>query len=410
MNIPIFSFACLFFLFSALAGAAKDVKDLKDLNDVMALSQTDLTDDFDVRDPDETKPLEKIAMDQMAQLNRVFGLDVKLSISNGRGTFSLPDSGIILDEKQLEDINQKAGVVKFREVLGWILAHEMGHMRQYQEYGNDFITGTDADRRIYECQADILASQYFTTNIVDPKGDVSVPTSEVLQVAYNTGFETYSIGSHPTRSERRLAAQFGMSAGMIDRLKKMKEEDPDYASMAAQIQIQASIDMLQDKIDFKTTESLLDWSFRQSKRIVHTQPDVLQNLKLTHHEVTMDAGSGICRYYLIYQNTGTSTMHVEMEIGTYLVNPVEPTDLKARLKADAKNVTFTLDPGETQIFPGKLTTIIPGLKNADDYQPALVYYPSPDSIICCEEVASVMDPGDFTSPPEPPPAAPPVAP
>src|SRR5262249_7370876 len=104
----------------------------------------------------------------------------------------------------------------------------------------------------------------------------------------------------------------------------------------------------------------------------------------------------ITEYKLKYMNNSDTKVRCDIEVGMYLVDEGNPDDLKKRMKGDADNVQFQLDPGDTKRIQGRLSKSIAGV-NDDELEPQLIYHPNQGAIISCEPVSDTLTHNSFRS-------------
>jgi len=188
-----------------------------------------------LRKVDASSLLERAIDGEMTTLNGVSFLmgwpkmtPVTLWYCDGCGISSRPKVGIVMDMKQIKTIQRASGLNDKRmlAVISFLLAHEYVHQVQYEVYGTSILSSSLSERRVYEAQADLMASVFVLQTVTvfrDPMaaklvkdlklGD-SLPFDNVTQlyedwvnVAFTQGAEQFSLSDHPSRAARASAAR-----------------------------------------------------------------------------------------------------------------------------------------------------------------------------------------------------------
>jgi hypothetical protein len=328
-----------------------------------------------IRPLDTSKEIERTIRDEMAAIDYVAGFKTDIGVTQGDGTFSHPDAGIAVSLTELQRIRQESSVTKFREILRYILAHEKSHQVQYLQYSRKAVQSEDEEqRRIFECQADVLAGKYLIESLGAPKQEDQVAILDALQVAFDLGTEEYTkYADHPSHEARRTAVRLGMAMGMIVLLWR-RLPDPPVAQM---------IQSLGEKIDLRAGEMPLEWSYRVSKRITHYTRAASSDLVLDDRDIQWDkrAESPFVTFSLTYENVGRKTILVDMEVQCDSVSRDDPGDTKRWQKWSVKNFRFTLRPGQKYTAQGTLPWVA-----TTDLMPRIIFPPTPTALMSVEYI------------------------
>ncbi len=324
---------------------------------------------------DKRQEVDRQIQEEMDALDKVAGFRSIVTKGEGAGISSHPEAGIIVSIAELERIHRQSGVRKSQQVLRFLLAHEKSHQIQYLEYSAKAVHLSEREqRRVYECQADMLAGKYLIESFGEPTPEDRLAIEDALQVAFDLGTEEYAgSAAHPSHEQRRVAVRLGMASGMIFLLSKRLPDPP----------AKAMIDSLAGKINIRLGESLLGWSYRVAKKITHYSPDATADIKVEDEEVEWDerASNPFVRFRLVYKNTGTRTVKVDMEVQCLSVLRTDKANSKYWQKWGNRNYIFRLRPGESYVVQGRL----PWYADAD-LRPRLIYPLHDSALMSCEYV------------------------
>ena len=137
-----------------------------------------------------------------------------------------------------------------------------------------------------------------------------------------------------------------MASGMITTL-STEPQNPAVTSMIA---------ALAEKIDLFRNESVMDWSYRVSKKITHYSRAASLDIVLEDSKIDWDerASNPFVTFTLKYKNTGQRTIHVELEVQCASVPRENSDDTLEWLKWSVKNFRFDLGPGQHYVASGRL--------------------------------------------------------
>jgi hypothetical protein len=328
-----------------------------------------------IRPLDPSQDIERTIQEEMTNIDRVAGFTTPIGITQSGGTSSHPDAGIAVSLTELQRIRQDSGVRKFREILRFILAHEKAHQVQYRQYSATAVQSDDEEqRRIFECQADILAGKYMIESFGEPTPENQAAIEDALQVAFDLGTEEYSkFSDHPSHEARRIAVRLGMASGMTVLLSR-RLPDPIAQGM---------IQTISEKVDIRSGEMPLDWSLRLSKRITHFSRAASLDIVLDDKDIKWDttAQNPFVTFSLTYENTGHKPIIVDLEVQCASVPRNNPDDTKKWQKWSVKNFRFTLQPGQKYPVRGTLPWLA-----TPDLMPRLIFPPDATALMSCEYI------------------------
>jgi hypothetical protein len=315
---------------------------------------------YALRPPNPADPLEKLLIEEMDGLNRIAPPATELWISASSPILSHPTVGIIIDRQELEAHLAGAQAQRIREMVRVVLTHEKAHQIQFATYSTGILDLNAEERRAYEAQADLLSGKYLAeTNPPDNTSEGDERTIEdALILAFNLGTREYALGTHPSHEARRTSVRLGMAAGMMTSMR------------ARGFLVPAGV--LAQKLDVGPTDELLPWSLRTARRIVnYRRPDIL-NLVLDTANVSYNVAGNppIVTYLLRYRNTGSTPLHVDLEVQCVSVPRDDRDDTMRWKKVSVRNHRFTLGPGQMQTLTGTLEWVA-----TPDLMPRLVFPP-----------------------------------
>lgn len=321
---------------------------------------------------ESSQDLDQIILEEAAAIDQVSGFKTVVRLSDSDDSSSDPVRGIEISRKQMRLVRERSGVRRFREMVRFFLAHEKAHQFQYRMYSAAAVKDADAERRrLYECQADVLAGKYLVEMMGSPtESDLQI-IQDTLQFLFDIGEREFSDSDHPSHEARRTAIRLGMASGTITSLSRFPP-DPVNQSM---------IRSLAEKVDFLPGETVMDWSYRLSKKITHYSRATSADLSLEDKQVDWDtrASNPFVTFSLTYKNTGSRSLMVDMEVQCAAVPRDDDENTKYWLKWSVKNFRFKLSPGGRFTANGKLQWY--GDRNL---MPRLVYPPDPKALLSCE--------------------------
>lgn len=322
----------------------------------------------------QSQDLEQMIREEMMGLDNITGFKTEVKLTDGDTSKSDPDNTITISRTQLAQIRGKFGEQQFRQMLRFLLAHEKTHQVQYRSYSVAAVRANDSERRrIYEAQADVLAGKYLMETMGSPTQNDMVTIIDTLKIAFDLGTLEGSDSDHPTQEQRRTAARLGMASGLITTLSKLPPT-PFLGNM---------IGTMAEKIDFLPGETVMDWSYRLSKKITHYSRATSLDIVLEDSKIDWDirSTSPFVTFALTYKNAGLSTIHADIEVQCASVPREDSNDTIEWMKWSVKNFRFDLRPGEHYVARGRL------LWYADKkLMPRLVFPPRDTALISTELV------------------------
>ena len=331
-------------------------------------SNDSLIHDLNLRKLDPSNASEHAIDATERELDQVAGFATPVWICKGCGMSSHPTLGIIVDTDQLEQIRTQSDATQFSYILRLLLAHEKTHQLQYRTYSATIVDLPDEEREIYEAQADILAGRYLMESMQGSASPLETEaTREALRVAYDLGVERYALADHPSHEGRLTAVRLGMAAGMMEKMHQLGGPEGN-----------ASAQVLAQKVDFRSGEDALHWSFRTARRIINYRRSDIVNLVLTSQEIDFDkdANHPVVSYQFTYENRGPTPLHVNLEVQSASVPRDEPSDMLRWLKTDVRSYSFTLAPKESHTIKDQQQWVA-----TEELMPRLIAPPTAGALI-----------------------------
>ncbi len=201
--------------------------------------------------------LESVARAEIHRLNGKYGVNANSLLGNDSDTDARPNGTIYLNEAQITRLASTQPTVPPDDLYRFIVGHEMIHELQFKLYGTG-VLDVGFQRRLYECQADMLASEDLiqTGKLTKERGEA---LKALVRTAAMAGTETYSAQDHPSGDQRRIAVQYGLARGLL-----MIESRKRPAAQSAE-----GIALLRRATDWREGESEADWALRMSRRVTH---------------------------------------------------------------------------------------------------------------------------------------------
>lgn len=310
--------------------------------------------------------LDRLAASEVARLNASYGLSAKVQVIDAGDTDASPTGLVTVSRTQVAEILSRISALHAEEVERFIIGHEMVHEMQFRKSGRDVLTRSVDERKVAECQADMLAAlDLGSAGKLDEARTGAL--EDVLNAAFEVGSENYALADHPDREQRRLAVRFGFSLGVLRVLQASPagERKPDLETAILRY------------LDLRTGEEPYAWSRRLAEQIVHVEHEAVSALSLDSPDVRFNTSADhpVVAFTLPYTNTSSKPLHVEMEIVIAAVPRYESSDTKSWLRVDSKHFSFDLAPGAMQPVSGELTWYADS-----DRMPSLLYPPGKQTL------------------------------
>lgn len=336
-----------------------------------------------------------VAVTELSRFNKMFGHRIKMTITNDDVISSLPNQEIRMSLKELQHISPIKRRDIRRYIVRFIVSHEAAHQIQYLNYGTSrrFMNNDLISRTIIETQADILAGLSFLK--LSPElflymetrpGFVDTVLTEVFNVAFSMGIRENTLGTHPSKRDRMLAIRLGMTNGFSFVFDEAVKADPSRAIRLG-VTLEKFQKIMEDQfrfIDLNRGEGMLQWSYRQAKKIVNYDRKVSTGIVLTtpvnqrckFHE---HSSYPYVDYDLTYRNISTKSIDMEMEVFVAHVKRIPRPNEESYRKVNVDHYKFTLLPGQQKTVRNKLMWLkndndVNGeMELSDDAKPVIVF-------------------------------------
>ena len=356
-----------------------------------------------------------VAATELNRFNVTFGHRIKMNITNDGVISSLPNQEIQMSLKELQRISPiKRKDIRFY-IVRFIVSHEAAHQIQYYRYSNNkrFMNNDLVSKTIIETQADILAGLTFFK--LSPElliymktrpGFVDTVLTEVFNVAFSMGITENTLGTHPSKRDRMLAIRLGMTNGFSFVFDELVKSDTARA-ISSGLTLEKFKKMMEDQfrfIDLNPNEGIVEWSYRQAKKIVNYDRKVATGIVLTtpdnqRFKFYTERAYPYVDYDLTYKNISLKSIDVEMEVFVAHIKRIPKPNEESYKKVNVDHYKFTLSPGQRKTVQGKLMWLknendIEGeMELSDDAKPVIVFpgIQSNDAIYSCSYTNDVSD-------------------
>ncbi len=200
----------------------------------------------------------KLVFKVKEEIFRIAGISAPVYLAPIHVDISKPGSGIYLSHHVLHVILNNSAVSGYAEfIVQFLVAHELAHQIQFRNYAQNMSSISSCEvRRLYECQADILAgnmiSELYRLDDSVALGSRFTPLMvHALEYVYKLGDDENSITSHPSSIQRRSAFRLGLAYSILKN--KVYSDNKE----------------IQESIDYRNNEDSLIWSLRLAKHIIH---------------------------------------------------------------------------------------------------------------------------------------------
>lgn len=232
-------------------------------------------------------------------------------------------------------------------VIAWLMAHEVWHQAQYR--AGFTLPAPDDAKRLFECEADVMAARLVTDAALTLQQGQHEPSEadaqalgsnlKTIMAAMERAEAGYSgVLSHPSGEVRQLAIRAGAGRAVYERLGQLDSDAEERLVM----------DRLGTIHDIKSGESVPGWAKRTCRLLLHAG-DGAPSLVLGKPELNWNTNGDppIVDYAVPFKNRGTRPIRVTLQIKSASVPRDKATreDVARWTFADAKSFQFDLQPG-----------------------------------------------------------------
>ena len=307
----------------------------------------------------------------------------------GKANFVVVDAGrshsaasgqVSISKAQLNALLNGAPADSRSVLIDVLIAHELWHQRQFLLYGPEIFQDPDgAAARLYECQADLLASHTVVT--AEPKLDKNafIRLKTAVTMAALSGVTVHPGSSHGSPWQRQRAIQYGISAAMVNggRLSSFREVlreigAPSEFTDGAQTEADLAL-VVRRFLDYPEGISLEKWGLRVCSQIVHYDSEAIQKITVGRAAINWNKNSDtpFVSYSIPYKNISDRIIRMSGAIQTILISRKAPQDV-------SKQMVFSVQPLNINIAPGATVTVNGSLLwwGDEDFYPRLAYDPN----------------------------------
>jgi hypothetical protein len=283
-----------------------------------------------------------------SEVAAALGATAAITISDRAATGAHFGTGVHLSRAELRGHLRGLTEADAARVLRFILAHELWHTRQLSIYSLD-VTGLSSEqRRIYECQADVMAAHHVARSIL-----IGLPEAATAMAAFrHLDIFAHSIGNpriggeHPSPEQRRSAVRLGGGRALLELVEPAGHSERQ--------------DMLRRLIDWRPNEGIVAWALRQCYRVTRAQLQAMRALSIRPISVnwSRDPNHPYVYFQIEYHNAGHNAIFVSAEIQSIAVPLANVHDIirdtTEQIKVDTLNVEFDLAPSAAHVVTGRL--------------------------------------------------------
>lgn len=362
----------------------------------------------DLRKPEPNDDIEKIIIQELANINGFYKTDISVWLSNTQRFNADENKGIIFNKTILSNYKSTSNLSNYSTAIRLIMAHENIHLKQYSLYGIDQVKNSDIDiRRIYECQADILAGKYaqelrarqvlekiaiaFHDRVPMEKLDSVLQlektfNNDALQLFYDVGNQEIDPSTHPFKEHRLLAIKFGLVSGLIYTLKTALIEfkntltEYDIATISnAMVNLRNITGLSED-----SENNLMIWSYNYAKRITHYHTAAYRNVVVSYSEPKWNVTQDHPYVHFSYElyNSGEKEILCDFQLRCETVLRNNPNATKYSQFLTSKNYIVKLKPKSLY----NVTDSLLWQYNQKEFMPRLIHLTSPLAFFSCEYV------------------------
>lgn len=268
----------------------------------------------------------------------------------GEGLETSPD-GISLNVGKISELVLRLERYHMADSVRMLVAHEVAHFVALRRGGATPGADGSEDRRVYECQADLMAGRYLTLARQQRLGPIArLPVdlrySDAEQIARTLWRaderEAPDTSSHdyPRPRQRAMAAHFGALTAVRDQAEVTAEQ-------------RQTIDQ---SLSFESDISLHDWSRKACERLTHFGGGALRAIGASAEELTPRDGG--MEFRIPFINTSRQPIEVSMTVSAnYWPRGADGNLIDGASRQFELPQRFTIEPGETKYVTGMLAGI-----------------------------------------------------
>ena len=300
-------------------------------------------------------------------------------VETGRSS-SMPSGQVSISKSELNALTREAPAEHRRVAVDIFIAHELWHQRQFLLYGASIFENADGTTaRLYECQADLLASH--TVVFAQPKLDKSafIRLKAAMTMAASSGVTVHAGSSHGSPWQRQRAIQYGLSAAMVNAralssFREVLREIGAPGEFTEGAPTEADLALVMRRfLDYPEGISLEEWGLRICAQIVHHDSRAIQQITVGRAAINWNKNpdTPVVSYSVPYKNISGRIIRMSGAIQIVLISRKAPQDV-------AKQMVFAVQPLNIDIAPGATATVNGSLPwwGDEDFYPRLAYDPN----------------------------------
>jgi hypothetical protein len=280
---------------------------------------------------EDLEPLRRSIAARAEKVSRALGLQAAPLNVTGRAIQFHADGTVEVGAIAVNELLKTAAPESSETIVAFLVAHEMWHRWQVQTYKVNFFRLEPEDRRLLECQADLLSLRllFEESQALEDRGEHT--TAVIRSMAL---LSTHGGKWHLSGVERERIWQVGLARVLAD----------DRAATGETLEFAKAVGAF---VDARTGEAMPNWAIRSCRKILRHDAGALAAVVAEESEIDVTGASGreIVSYRVMYRNRSARPVRLE---GTLGVPPfsVEPAVLR---RGPATYRHFALDiPGAAE--------------------------------------------------------------
>ncbi|TDX00202.1 hypothetical protein [Dinghuibacter silviterrae] len=314
----------------------------------------------------QSDPMDKLVSINAQRVLSIAGLSVPVSLMNIPVDISKPGDGILISRPKLNTLLADSTTAPFCGlIIQFLVAHELAHQIQFKHYRDEMAGAVSCElRRLYECQADILAGVYVSElydlpDSVQADARLHPGVLHALEFVYSIGDEEQSESMHPSFSERRTAFRLGLAYPLE-----------------------------------RGREDSITWSLRMAKYIIHYPGKVTGNVLFSpvywnannDNTVRWDTSRLVHKvYYQLGSFKNVNPFPIDLFLQCKLVGQyrdvMQQDPKKILLQGSSTSQVFHLAPGDSVFVTGSLDWASVA---TEEFMPRFIAPPRPEALFSAQ--------------------------
>ncbi|MBB1284695.1 hypothetical protein HRH25_09955 [Flavisolibacter sp. BT320] len=334
---------------------------------------------------DSANPFNRELLQMISFLKKKTDLPFAVYQSKEGPILSHPSFGLIINPFEIKNIFEKFdNSTALHVILPLVLCHEVAHQKQFAFYSADAFNQLSFEqKRIYECQADILAGYYFGRFFWEDEKDESVIANYLSRLIQTDVNQATLTAAHPKKVQRITAFMAGFRLSKLETI----PYNPDNILHTNKVRF------LYYDLHKKEQDDVMDWSKDYARLIVNACTKYSKNIELVKQKISYKFREGhpVASYRLSYYNNSNDTVKL-----SFFVKCVHATGTNNNTSwnepyyktSDSRFHSILLEPKKTVEVKGELL----GELNADDNE--VVFPPDERQLIAMHRDSVPCDAAD----------------